>query len=347
MKHTKYHIAIIISIVWSYISIAQEFTTPLDYLNYISQQQEYLMQKSWDYTHTVAHSKSISKIDKGQKELIRAVEKSLSKIKKMPAFANNSELRDAVVTYLEGNLSVYKNEYQKMIDLKEVTLTSYNALENYLQIRELANKKLDTNLETYRQAQQHFADAFGITLMNVETDLSKKIDKANEVIDYQDQLYLIFFKSLIAEDKLIESFAHEDAALIEKNNEELKKAITEGRKKLIDYPNFEGDNTLTQTVAAIFSFYEEETNTHIPELLNYYQAKEKFEAMDTAIKEMPQSQRTAKVIDAYNKSVKEMNKEVKGFNKTQQKLNTLRSKTLLGWNANTLTFFDHHIPKES
>ena len=92
-------------------TVAQDLSTPVGYMNYINDQQHYMMQKSWNYMHTAAHSFDIDQITKAQQELIRAVEKSLNKIKAMPAYNGSTTYRDAAIAQLENNIKVFRKDF--------------------------------------------------------------------------------------------------------------------------------------------------------------------------------------------------------------------------------------------
>ena len=327
-------------------TVAQDLSTPVGYMNYINDQQHYMMQKSWNYMHTAAHSFDIDQITKAQQELIRAVEKSLEKIKEMPAYNGNTTYRDATVAQLENNIKVFRKEYKDMIDLKEVTLTSFNALENYLQLKELANEKLDEYYENFKQAHRNFAAQNNITLIDFNSELSQKIKKSVEVIEYKDQLHLNFFESYIAEINIIESLKHEDATLLKQLNNKLIAALEKGVRSLKDKKPYNNDDQLIVAVRSIFDFYKEETTKHIPVMINYFETKERFLELEKLMKKTPQKKLTQKRIDDYNKSVEEINKVGKDYNVTQTKLNELRSNIVLNWNVLSVNFLDTHIPKE-
>ncbi len=346
MKITTYIFGALLCLVTTINTYAQDMTTAIGYMQAITDQQQYLMQKSWNYMHTAAHSFDIDKITKAQKELIRGVEKSLDKIKSMPDFGGDTNYRDATTDYFESTLMVFKKEYKEMIDLKEVTLTSYNALENYLELQDLANQKMDSYFDDFNSAHETFANQHGITLIDYHTELAQKIKKSVAVIGYRDQLHLDFFESYIAEINLIASLKHEDASLIQQNNKKLKNAIASGKKKLSNRKSYENDDQLIKTVQGIFDSYQKEAEEHIPVLVNYYEAKEKFAVSEKQMKETPKNKLTQKMVDQYNKAVKEINKASKNYNKTQKKLNDLRGSIVLAWNVISMQFLDTHIPEE-
>ena len=51
---------------------AQEFKTPVEYLNFIGNEQEIISKSMWKYTSAVAHSKSARRIDNNRKQLVKS-----------------------------------------------------------------------------------------------------------------------------------------------------------------------------------------------------------------------------------------------------------------------------------
>ena len=59
---------------------------------------------------------------------------------------------------------------------------------------------------------------------------------------------------------------------------------------------------------------------------------------------MPPNKRTQADIDAYNKAIKEYNDAVILYNKTNELLNTNRSKVITNWETTRKKFTDVHVP---
>jgi cell fate (sporulation/competence/biofilm development) regulator YlbF (YheA/YmcA/DUF963 family) len=79
-------------------------------------------------------------------------------------------------------------------------------------------------------------------------------------------------------------------------------------------------------------------------LSDYLIKLEEFDKTKKAFDAIPTSKRTQADVDAFNKSVKEVNEVVNQSNKLSQELNSSRSKVLDNWEAVRKKFMDHHIP---
>ena len=75
----------------------------------------------------------------------------------------------------------------------------------------------------------------------------------------------------------------------------------------------------------------------------FYLTQERFE---TIKKEFEKKSSPSKAeVDAYNKSVKDINAASQAFNSTNQALNKERNNVLNDWNKTVNGFFDEHTPR--
>ncbi len=62
---------------------------------------------------------------------------------KLKPFEGDASLRDAYKDYWSVLLSVFTEEYHKIVDMEEVAEQSYDAMETYLLVQEKAGEKMD------------------------------------------------------------------------------------------------------------------------------------------------------------------------------------------------------------
>ena len=73
---------------------------------------------------------------------------------------------------------------------------------------------------------------YNIILTEDTSDLSKKMQKSNEVFKYRTELYLIFFKVYVTDSYLSVAIENKDLAAIEQNKNALIQYADEGIEKL-------------------------------------------------------------------------------------------------------------------
>ena len=91
-------------------------------------------------------------------------------------------------------------------------------------------------------------------------------------------------------------------------------------------------------------FYKTEANTKVPDQIEYFLAKEKFENLKKALDSKSSSNRTQADIDGYNEAVNDFNAKVKKSNQTNEELNKKRATLLKNWNQASQSFLDKHTP---
>jgi len=70
----KKHLLLTFVVLVAVTANAQDFKTPVEYLNYIGKETDVISKTTWNYTKAVAHSKSARKIDATRKTLIKSIQ---------------------------------------------------------------------------------------------------------------------------------------------------------------------------------------------------------------------------------------------------------------------------------
>jgi hypothetical protein len=166
------------------IASAQDLNNAGDYLDYITAEFTKISKDTWSYTSAASHGKKAKKVDNLRKELISTVYEAKKKIERMPDFKKDGSLRDSLVSYLNLNYNVLKQDYAKIMDLEDIAEQSYDLMEAYLLAQEIADKKLENAGDMIEAQQIIFADKNNITLVYSEDKISKKLKEANLVYEY-------------------------------------------------------------------------------------------------------------------------------------------------------------------
>ncbi len=324
---------------------AQKFKSPIDYLNFVSEEQEVITKNMWKYTKAIAHSKSDKNIDNRRKVLIKSVERALIKIKRAQGY-DGDEYKNKIIAHMHLNESLLKQDYAKIIDMKAVAEQSYDFMEAYMLARELADKKMEEAQQEYEMHFNEFARKHNIEIIESESDLGKKMKISNEVFKHYNKMHLIFFKVNINEIYLWEAIEKNNISAIQQNTNALNEMAKEGLDILKTVELYKNDKSLIEITKVAFEFYIDETENKIPQITDFLILNDDFESIKTALDKTPERKRTKKQIDAYNKKVKEINRAVKVYNKTNTELNNLRQKLFNNLNNVNQTFLSKHIPKD-
>ena len=317
----------------------------LDYMNSISAKYRDIQKGMWEYTSSVAHGKSARKVEANRTALISTTFQAMNEVKRMSDFEGDASYRDSVVSFLNMYYLILKEDYAKIVDMEEISERSYNDMEAYMNAKEEANAKMNPAGTMVGEQQRAFAAKHNITLMEASDDLSANMRVADEVYEYYNVLYLIFFKSYIQEKYLIEAVNAKDVSAIEQNKNALLSTATEGLAALKNVSAFKGDNTVVVACTEILTFYKDEAENKVALITDYFIKTENFNTIKASFDAIKPNNRTKEDVDRYNTAVNEMNASVNVFNSTNQELSTNRAKYLDNWNNASSKFTDKHVPK--
>lgn len=324
---------------------AQSFKTASDYLTFISEQQELVTKNMWKYTKAVAHSKSDRSIASKRTTLLKSIQRGISKIEKADGFGGD-DYKNKVLTHMQLNQNLLKQDYAKIIDMKAVAEQSYDLMEAYILAQELADKKMAEAQIEYEAHFYDFAAANDINIIESETDLGKKMKISNEVFDHYNDMYLTFFKVYINEIYLWKAIENNDISAIQQNANALKQSAEEGLDILKTKTVYKNDKALIISTKATFDFFIDEVNNQIPVIVDFLVSKQDFETIQTILNKTPDNKRTKDQIDNFNKKVTDINKKTKMYNKANVTLNNNRQNSLNKLENTKANYLSRHIPKD-
>ena len=167
--------------------------------------------------------------------------------------------------------------------------------------------------------------------------------QVHAVNTYYHQVYLVFFRPYNQEDNMLKALQKNNITGIEQTKSSLLKYAQDGLQKLDAMKPFEGDHSLIDACRKMLDFYALEAGEKMKTISDYYLTKERFDAIK---KEYDRKGSPSKEdVDAYNKTVKEINAASEVFNSTSQELNKQRNAALSEWNKSVNSFFDEHTPR--
>jgi hypothetical protein len=324
-------------------TIAQDYDTPLKYMEAITKQQENISKKYMAYTSASAHGKREKKVEKLRNSLINEIDESRMNVGSMPSFKGDKAYRDSAVNFMKFYYSVMNDDYSKIINMEEIAEQSYDEMEAYLLLQEKVDQKFDEANRRLRVAEKEFAGKNNINLIEGKSELGEKMKEAAAVSKYYHQVYLVFFKPYIQEKNLMEAIKKNNLTGIEQSKSSMLKYAQEGLVKLAAMKGYNGDLTLVGTCKSLLNFYVKEAEK-TAQINDFLLTKERFEGIK---KEMDKKgdKRTKEDVDSYNKAVNDMNKASNDYNSTNQMLNEQRTESLNNWNKGVKNFYDEFTPK--
>ncbi|TGL58469.1 LIC11966 family surface protein [Leptospira sarikeiensis] len=349
MKHKGMAWKILVtSLVFSFAAnlSAKSPAEALKYLNELTDPLDKISADRLSYIQALAHSNNKRETETKRGAIITSVEKALLNANQATNYDGNSDLKDAVIKYLNVYYTVLREDYGKIVDLKEAAEQSYDAMETYMLAEKKASEKLRESADKFNKEQKEFAKDNDITLYESKDRMSLLLKKSGEVMDYKDEIYLIDFKPYKQEYYLMQALKDQDVKAIEQNRETLLKYAEEGLKLLDKVVAYDGDPSLIQSCKNNLNFYKAEAKDQIPTLVDFYLKKAQFETYKKKFNEKDPKDRTQEDVDSYNKLLGEVNALVATYNNINQTLDKQRGTLIEQWNKANKNFLSKHIPKK-
>ena len=326
-------------------SFSQSFSNASEYLDFVALEQEEITKKMWRYTKALAHSKNDRSINSKRKALIKTTEQAIRKIDKAAGY-DGDDYKNKVLKHMRLNESLLKNEYAKIVDMKEVSEQSYDLMEAYMLAQELADKKMKESQLEYETNFYAFAAKHNINIIESETDLGKKMEISSNVFKHYNKMYLIYYKVYMNEVYLMDALNKQDVGALQQSANALSQSANEGLEILKSVETYKGDNSIIESTKKTFDFFIDEADNQTPKLVDFLILNEDFKTIQASLEKTPERKRTKEQVNTYNKKVKELNKAVKDYNSLNQNLNKNRQAALNNLNITNEKFLARHIPKD-
>lgn len=323
-----------------------QYSNAGEYIDAIGAQYKTIQQEMWDYTSAAAHGKNANTVEKKRISLIETTRNARNKVRAMQGFEGNTAYRDSVVSFLDIYGHVLKEDYAKIVNMEEIAEQSYDAMEAYMMAKQEASKKLGEASEMLVAEQKKFADEFDVELVDAaENDLNRKMMIAEEVYDYYNVVYLIFFKSYVTDIYLADAIGKKDVSAIEQQKASLSANSAEGLEKLKTLEAFNGDNSLITSCRTMLEFYQDEADNQIQHITNYLIKTENFETIKASFEQKNEKDRTQQDVDQFNNAVNDVNESGQKYNEVNQSIFNNRKTYIETWNKAVEKFTDKHVPK--
>lgn len=316
-----------------------------DYLNTLGAEYQKIKGDTWSYVKATAHGKAARKVEKRRRELLETIRKSAYAIKRMPSFEGDPSLKNAAVRYLGLNYNVINEDYAKIVDMEAIAEESYDAMEAYINAKRAAQEKLTDAYEELDSVQRTFASYHRIPVEEGQDKTAEKLDKAAEVFDYYQEMYLVFFKSYKQEFYVFEALSRSDLAGFEQNRNSLSSFAGQGVEDFNRLGSYKGDPMLKVAGMEMMEFYRAESEKSLAEVAAFLMAKNKLEELSKRMESMKDSKKTKEDVDRYNAAVKEYNDHVNNYNRISDTLTKKRTALLENWNKKVDVFLGKHVPK--
>jgi predicted DNA-binding protein len=322
--------------------MAQDTENPGGYMNAIGSAHTEMNQKYMVYMSAAAHGRRAKKVDKLRQQALGSIMTSKDKTIQLPFYKGDNSLRQSSIEYIQLCYNVFNEDYGKIVNMEEIAEQSIDKMEAYILLQEKTSEKLKQANEKMNQATKDFAAKYSIKMVEKKDELDEKMEKANKVTHYVNQVFLVFFKSNFQDAQLVKNMNDNKVNDMEQSRTALLKYATEGLTELDALRTFEGDGSLANACRQLLQFYKKCAEKDVPKMLDYYLKKDNFEKLKKSMDS--KTTHSKEEVDAYNAGVKEINNASNTFNQLNANANDSRSQLLKLWEDTEKAFSDAHMP---
>ncbi len=314
----------------------------IDYITRLTVLFPELKIANYNYTKAVTKTRRVRSIEKNRQNLIKIIMKNQAHISTSPTFHNDSTFKTELTHYLDLLYLVMKRDFDKILDMEDIEAQAYDEDEAHQIALDMAFARLDTCHTLLTKTEDNFFKRYNIQIDTTEDNLSKKIDRANNAIDYYNPIYKIFYKSNKQYSYANQALGKKDLAVLQQHTATLEKFVREGIEELKKFKGYEDDDNLLKMVAKLLEFYKNESAVMLPMNIEFFLQVEAFQNALKKYEAIKADKRTQKDVDEYNKEVKIYNDAVKKINQTNNSSLKKHGNLLKEWNKTADRYFDLH-----
>lgn len=325
-------------------SSAQNLDNPGEYMTAIGKARGDMDAKYMQYLSAAAHGRRARKVEKLRMQVLESITQSRYKTTDLPMYKGDNSLRKGSIDYIQMCYRVFDEDYKKIVNLEEVAEQSFDEMQAYLLLQEKVSEKLNEAGANLEKANKEFAAKYKVQIIDEKSELGKKMEAAAKLNQYNNDVFLVFFKCNWQDGKMVEAMNNKKVNDIEQARSALASYANEGLKALDTLKMFNSDPTLANACRDVLKYYKDISENEVPKLTDFYLKQENFEKIKKSFDAKSASSRTKEDVDAYNKAVNEMNNAVGTFNKINNGINTRRTQVLNNWQQADKKFSDTHMP---
>ncbi len=296
--------------VWS-----QSAESPETYISRLSNEYAEVSNRNLEYLQYSVHSDDIALIEQKRVALIQQIQKSYSNLKAIPPYKGDSKLRDEMLAVFEAFIESFNIEFKEVNMLKQNSKNSFEAMEQYLNASNAAEKKLDVASSRAIAAQVAFARKYNIKLTEDE-EKANSVRILNNLNNYHRAIFLRIFKVAKKEAEFSDALNRQSIPDMERTRRDLERICEENLLFLERMPDFQSDTTYRDAAKNYIRFYQSIASDGYKTLIAVLRKGDK---------------RTKEDVDAFNHVIQQCSEEGPALN---DKVNEA---------ANQL--FKKHVPK--
>src|SRR5882724_8545514 len=321
---------------------AQNADDPGDYITNIHKARGDMDSKYMAYIGVAAHGRRARKVEKLRQQVLDNINECRSNTSGIPKYKSDGSLKQGSLDYITTCYRVFNEDYGKIVNMEELAEQSFDEMQAYILLHEKVNEKLTGASNNLEKVTKEFAAKYSVTLVEDKNPLNAKMATAGKLNHYMNNVYLIYFKCNWQYDECIKALNNKKVNDVEQARSSVIRYANEGMQTLDTTKPFENDPSLISACRRALTFYRNAAEKDLPQLTDYLLKEEDFAKTKKAYD--MKSDHNKQEVDAFNKSVKEINTAVNTFNQVNTKGNNTRKDVQKDWEDSDKRFADDHMP---
>ncbi len=296
------------------------------------------------YQSALAHGSKVRKCERKRQEMLTQLDNARYAIIEVPYYKGDKTLHQGSIAYLKLISDVLNENYQKIVNLEDISEQSYDAMEAYILLKKKVDERMEEAGAQFHDQVVAYCNRQNIKLVkDVNNENNNKMKIVGEVMDYYNKIYLAFFKSSVQETNFMEALGKKNVTALEQSKSAMEKYAGESLDSLNNYGSFKGDASIKLACKKALDFFKKEAASSTS-LTDYFLKEQSFTQVKKSFEQNSKAQSDQAEINKYNTAVDEMNKALNTFNKTNETLNRQRADVYNSWNEAVKNFMDAQIP---
>lgn len=325
---------------------AQSIDNAGAYMDAITNAKMEMSAKYMTYLSAAAHGRRAKKVEKLRTQTVESITNSRFKISDLPYFKGDNSLRQANMDYMQILYYVFNDDYAKIVNMEDIAEQSFDEMQAYILLKEKTGEKLQEAFNRVSDSTKSFAKRYNVTMIEGNSELGEKMEVAGKLNHYNNDIFLVFFKCNWQDGVLAKAISNKKVNDAEQARNSLIRYADEGLAtlKADSMKSFEGDASLAAACREVLNFYKSMAQNDVPKLTDLFLKEENFDKIKKAFEAKAQNARTQADVDAYNKTVNDMNAAIGIYNQTNNDINKKRTDILNSWEKADKKFSDEHMP---
>jgi hypothetical protein len=270
-------------------SSAWSQSSAVEYFQAIKTISDAVVTKNVELLQYAVHKDNPMEIETKRLEVFQVIIKGQQEAKAMKPLPTDQGLLRELNTIMDLYIESLQRDFMQLLELKSESDNSYEAMQLYLDSQSALEKKIQEANERFEKAQEAFAKANQITLL--ENEQNKEIETLNRMQRYQRAVFLKFFKVSKLNANFLDLLDANDPAALEKARRELLGVGQSELKSLRAMPDFNGFGGYRDAAVRFVDFFQE-------------MAEKEYAHMTDIVRRGAQTQQD---VDNYNNAIQKYN----------------------------------------